>query len=118
MCFTCKQLLLFLYLTRFCNKIKNFTITDFSFILFIHLNTRYNKMNLFGLSFILYILAANTYFMNRIESTKHIIMVLKPANKYQITQYYHYFKRILINYFHHTPLFIAQKFYKHCFLQS
>ena len=34
----------------------NFTIKYFSFIFFIHLNIRYNKMNLFGLSFILFIL--------------------------------------------------------------
>ena len=44
-----------MYWWWFCKRIENFTIKYSNFILFIYLNIGYNKMNLFGLSFILFI---------------------------------------------------------------
>ena len=53
-----------------------------------------------------YILAENTYFMNHIERTERKIIVLKPANKYQIIQRGHNFKNILVDDFqHHSFLY-------------
>ena len=53
-----------------------------------------------------YILAENTYFMNHIERTERKIIVLKPANKYQIIQQGHNFKNILVDDFqHHSFLY-------------
>ena len=43
-----------------------------------------------------HILAENTYFTKNIEWTEHEIMVLKPANNYQIIWQCHDFKSILI----------------------
>ena len=51
-----------------------------------------------------HILAENTYIRNHIQWTKHKIMVLKHANKYQIIWQCHNFKNILIDGFQHHPL--------------
>ena len=53
-----------------------------------------------------HILVKSTYFTNHIEWIKQkIIMVLKPADKYQIIQQSHKFKNILIDDFQHHPFF-------------
>ena len=39
----------------------------------------------------------STYFMNQKEWTEHKIIVLKPANKYQIIQQGHNFKNIPVD---------------------
>ena len=44
-----------------------------------------------------HILAENTYFANRIEWTKHSIMVLRLSNKYQIILHHNNFKNILVD---------------------
>ena len=49
--------------------------------------------------------------MNHIEWTEQKIMVLKPANKYQIIQQCHHFKNILIGNFHHHPFLYQAKVY-------
>ena len=44
-----------------------------------------------------HISAENTYFANRIEWTKHSIMVLRLSNKYQIILHHNNFKNILVD---------------------
>ena len=55
-------------------------------------------------------LAENTYFTNHIERTEHTIVVLKPANKYQIIRC-HSFITILINDFFMSKRFVKINFY-------
>ena len=44
------------------------------------------------------------------ERTEHkIMMVFKPANKYQIICQYHYFKNIIIDDFQHHPFIYQAK---------
>ena len=54
-------------------------------------------------------LAENTYFTNHMEWTEHRIMVLKPANKYQIIWHCHNLKNTLINNFQHHPFLYQAK---------
>ena len=56
-------------------------------------------------SFANHILAENTYFLNHIEWTEHKIMVLQPANKYQIIWKCYNFKIIFMDNFHHQFLY-------------
>ena len=58
-----------------------------------------------------HILAENTYFLNRIEWTEHKIMVLQPANKYQIIWKCYNFKIIFLDNFHHQFLYWAKVLY-------
>ena len=55
------------------------------------------------------ILAENMYLTNHIECTEHKIMVLKPANKYQIIWYCHNFENILIDDFGHDSIPLLRK---------
>ena len=56
--------------------------------------------------------------MNHIEETEHKVMVLKPANKYQIIRQSHTFKNILIDNVHHHPFLCRAKVCKHHFLRT
>ena len=59
--------------------------------------------------FMNHILAKNTYFTNHIEWTEHKIVIVKPANKYQIVWQCHNFKNILISDFHHYQFLYQTK---------
>ena len=59
--------------------------------------------------FMEHILTENTYFTNHIERTEHKIMVLKPANKYQIIWQYHNLKNMLIGNCQHHPFLYRAK---------
>ena len=63
------------------------------------------------------ILAENMYLTNHIECTEHKIMVLKPANKYQIIWYCHNFENILIDDFWHHSISLLSKSFQISFLQ-
>ena len=63
------------------------------------------------------ILAENMYLTNHIECTEHKIMVLKPANKYQIIWYCHNFENILIDNFWHHSISLLSKSFQISFLQ-
>ena len=54
-------------------------------------------------------LAESTYFPNHIEGTEHEIMVLKPANTFQIIRCCPNFEKILIDGFRHHSISLLNK---------
>ena len=58
-------------------------------------------------------LAKNKYFTNKIEWKKHKIMILEPADKYQIIQSCHIFKNILTDHYQNHSFLYLIKFCKH-----
>ena len=51
----------------------------------------------------------NIFHESYIEWTEHKVMVLKPANKYQIIRYWHYFENILIDDCQHYSISLLSK---------
>ena len=56
-----------------------------------------------------HIFTENTYFTNHLGSTEHKIMILKPANKYEIIRQCHNFENILIDDFQHYLILYQAK---------
>ena len=56
-----------------------------------------------------HILAENTYSTNHKEWGEHKIIVLIPANRYQIIRQYHSFKNILIDDYQYNPFLYGAK---------
>ena len=61
--------------------------------------------------FVNHIPVENTYFTNHIEWTEYMIIVLKPANKYQIIGHCHSFRTILVDDFFMNKYFVNITFY-------
>ena len=59
-----------------------------------------------------HILAENTYFTNHIELTEHKIIVLIPANRYQIIRQFRNFKNILIDDYQYNGAKVLFIFYR------
>ena len=68
-----------------------------------HLMTHDSYFTILIEVFMNHISAENSNFRYHIERTEHKIMILKPANKYQIIQRCHNFKNILIDNFQYHP---------------
>ena len=59
-----------------------------------------------------HILAENTYFTNHIELTEHKIIVLIPANRYQIIRQFRNFKNIPIDDYQYNGAKVLFSFYR------